>query len=509
MVTLQVNDFGVDLNLYTVPIILATGLAVYRLCGAIYQLYFSPLSKIPGPWYTHVSGLWLMNKTLAGKRIFAVHELHKKYGPFVRISPTEIAVSDIDAVKQIHSPHDPYRKSDWYGRLTDGINATFAIIPNDAHKARRRAWGNVWSNTNMITMEPVVRNYVNICAEKINREVEAGAKPNLMQWLQFMTTDIIADISYGKGFDMLEKETINPIIQDLLAIMFIGGVRAEFPFLKTVQTIVSYIPHPTIQWFINCNQRVSDYGDQALSALRREVQNSKDKQGNPRPSLMNKLLDDLNNPAVKHKMTMDEIRHEATNNMIAGSDTVTITGTYMMWVIYRHPEVREKLEAELRNGIGMGEITDEKVQELPYMRAVVREVLRLYSAAQMGLPRAVPDGGRLLGGYWIPAGTDVTSQGYTLHRDPSVFEDPQTFKPERWFEPTKAMENSMMPWGGQSRNCLGQHLAMMELRLLAAVMLTYCPTTGLADTCTDESMEFENYFIVKPKSHKCELMKVR
>ncbi|KAF3927103.1 hypothetical protein AA313_de0207183 [Arthrobotrys entomopaga] len=506
MVKLQINDTSIEIDYYTVPIILTAGLVVYYITNAIYHLYFSPLSKIPGPWYTAVSSLWLTQQTLAGKRIFAVHALHKKYGPFVRISPTEIAICDIDVVKQIHSTQDPYRKSDWYGRLTDGIDATFAILPNEAHKARRRAWGNVWSNSYMMTMEPVIRKYVDMCAEKINREVEAGGRPDLMRWLQFMTTDIIAEISYGKSFDMLEKETVNPIVQDLLAIMLIGGIRAEFPFLKTVQKIMSYIPHPTIQWFVNCNQRVSDYGDQALSALRSEVQSSKDKNGNPRPSLMNKLLEDLSNPSIKHKMNMQEIRHEATNNMIAGSDTVTITGTYMMWVIYRNPDVREKLEAELKDNLGGKEITDEKVQGLPYMRAVIREVLRLYAAAQMGLPRVVPEGGRWLGRYWLPAGTDVTSQGYTLHRDPKVFEDPDTFKPERWFNPTKEMEHWMMPWGGQSRR---QHLAMMELRLLAAVMLTYCPTTGLADSCTDESMEFENYFIVKPKGHKCELMKVR
>ncbi|KAF3927799.1 hypothetical protein ABW20_dc0101177 [Dactylellina cionopaga] len=48
---------------------------------------------------------------------------------------------------------------------------------------------------------------------------------------------------------------------------------------------------------------------------------------------------------------------------------------------------------------------------------------------------------------------------------------------------------------------------MMELRLLGAVILRSCKDAVLADSCTDESMEFENYFIIQPKSHKCELMK--
>ncbi|EPS35541.1 hypothetical protein H072_11038 [Dactylellina haptotyla CBS 200.50] len=430
--------------------------------------------------------------------------------PYVRISPTETDISDIDSVKQIHSPQDPYRKSDWYGPLTDGINGVYALLPNDAHRARRRAWGNLWSNTNISMMEPAVRKYVYICAEKINRELEAGRKPDLMHWFQFLTTDVIAEISYGKDMGMLENETVSSFVQDLLAILVIGAIRAQFPFLGMVQKIMSYIPHPSVQWFINANKRISDYSDQAILDYRREVQSARDKKGNLRPSLLATLLDDLDNPNVKHKMTMEEIRWEATDNLIGGSDTVTITATYLIWAIYRHPNVRAKLETELRNAIDDGqEITDEKIQHLPYLKIVIKEVLRLYSAGQFGLPRVVPDGGRLIGGYYFPAGTNVTSQGYTVHRDPEVFDEPYAFKPERWLNPTKEMENSLMPWGGHSRSCLGQNLAMMELRLIAAVMLTVCPSATLAEDCTDDSMELENYFVLRPKGHKCELVSSR
>ncbi|KAK6527789.1 hypothetical protein TWF694_004769 [Orbilia ellipsospora] len=509
MVKLDFDFIPSDLTLDHSFVILLGGYVVYLLVNVLYQLYFSPLSKIPGPWYTAVSRIWLTCHTFAGRRIFAVHNLHQKYGPVVRISPTEIAISDIEAVKQIHSQQDPYRKSDWYSGLTGDLNAVFGLVHNDTHKARRRAWGTAWSHTNMTAMEPVIRKHVYTCVEKIKREIEGGRRVDLLAWMQFMTTDIISEISYGRDMGMLAKEMVNPLVQDLLAITVVGGIRAEFPSLQTVQKILSYIPHPTIQWFVNCDHRLESHGDKALSDLRREVQDCKDKSGNPRASLFTKLLDDVDNPSAKHKMTMEEIRHEAINNMIVGSDTVTVTGTYMLWAIYRHNEVREKLERELKDaGVAGGEITDEKCQNLVYLTAVIKEALRLYSAAPMGLPRVVPDGGRLLAGYFFPQGVNVTSQAYTLHRNPKIFEDPYAFKPERWLSPTKVMENYMMPWGGQTRSCLGQHLAMMELRLLAVVMLTLCPNAGLARTCTDESMEFENYFIIKPRSHRCDLERV-
>ena len=80
-------------------------------------------------------------------------------------------------------------------------------------------------------------------------------------------------------------------------------------------------------------------------------------------------------------------------------------------------------------------------------------------------------------------------------------------------EAAKEVSNYRTPcaWFCKSQHwnivCLGQNLAMMELRLIAATMLTQCPDAVLADSCTDESMEFENYFVIKPKSHKCELKK--
>ncbi|KAF3927968.1 hypothetical protein ABW20_dc0109482 [Dactylellina cionopaga] len=418
------NNAQFDIVVQRLLVLAVATPVAYFLFYAIYQIYFSPLAKVPGPWYTAVSRFWLASKVMAGKRIFAVHELQEKYGPFVRISPTEIAVADLNSIKAIHTGPDAYPKSDWYKGLTDGIDAVFALIHNDEHRHRRKAYGNAFSNTNIAKLEPVVRKHVNTCVEKIKREVDAGGRPNILQWVQFMSTDVIGDVSYGRDFGMLEKETTNPIIQDLMAIMMIGGVRAEFPFLKTIHTILSYIPHSKVQWFVNSNKRIAEYGDNALSDMRREIENCKDKHGNPRPSLFTKLLDDINDPSVKYKMDMEQLRHEATNNMIAGSDTVTITGTYMIWAIFRHPEIRKKLEEELDSMLGRQEITDEKVQQLPYFKLVVKETLRVYSAAQFGIPRAVPEGGRQLGGYFFPAGTEVTSQAYTMHRNSKVFEDP-------------------------------------------------------------------------------------
>ena len=140
--------------------------------------------------------------------------------------------------------------------------------------------------------------------------------------------------------------------------------------------------------------------------------------------------------------------------IVAGSDTTANTLTYLVWAVCRHPEVKAALVTELEtlpaSGFGDGEL-----KQLPYLNQVVEETLRLYSAAPSTLPRRVPPGGAVLAGHWLEGGTTVSSQAYTLHRDPETFSFPDNFNPSRWERPTKDMKDAFFAFGGGSRGKLG------------------------------------------------------
>ncbi|KAK6538232.1 hypothetical protein TWF694_011111 [Orbilia ellipsospora] len=478
----------------------------YFVLSCIYQLYFSPLSKIPGPWYTSVSRIWLATVTLTGKKVFALHTLHQKYGPFVRISPVEVAVADPETVKKIHSPADPFAKTEWYKRLGAGIHAAFLITGNEEHKQRRRAYGNAWSNSNLIKLEPVIRRHIDTATMKIKRDLERGRVVDVMKWFHFATVDTISEISFGKDFEMLKNESADhPFLADLINIQAIGGMRSEISGFEYIQAVLQWIPLPPLRRFFGCQKSLFEYSDRALSELKREVMNCKN--GETRPTLFTQIIDNINNPDAKYRMTLEEMRHEAVLNLIAGTDNVTYTASWTIWVLYKHPEMRRKLEQELKPL--NGDHRDDKLQKLPYLALVIKEILRLYNALAFPTPRVVPKGGRLLGPYFFPGGSEVTPTPYTLHRSPQAFEDPLIFNPDRWLNPTKEMEAAMIPWGGPTRSCIGQHLAMIQMRLFVANMITMCPNAVLAPTCTDESMEAENFFNLRPKGHKFEVQNKR
>jgi len=96
--------------------------------------------------------------------------------------------------------------------------------------------------------------------------------------------------------------------------------------------------------------------------------------------------------------------------------------------------------------------------QLPYLDAVVREGLRCAPPIPMSFPRYVPDGGRSLEGHYLPAGTVVSCQPWTVHRDAEVFPEPWTFKPERWLEEEGRTEREKMffAFSQGSRGCIGK-----------------------------------------------------
>ena len=278
--------------------------------------------------------------------------------------------------------------------------------------------------------------------------------------------------------------------------MITGGIRAEMGFLVK---IAEKLPIKSLQHVLSLNDRLTEYGATAIERQKDHIAKSGD---SVHPTLFSKLVD----PTRNQELSTPAITAEAGNLIVAGSDTTAVSLTYLVWSLLRpqHQHVRETLLKEISSvpaEAGMSEISS-----LTYLRAVVDESLRLYGAAPGSLPRTTPSEGAQLGDHFIPAGTTVSIQAYTLHRDESIFLDPEEFRPERWHNPTQQMKDAFMPFGAGSRICLGIHLALQELLLGTFVFFKTCPTARLAASTTDESMEIENYFLIAPKSHRCEIV---
>jgi cytochrome P450 len=218
----------------------------------------------------------------------------------------------------------------------------------------------------------------------------------------------------------------------------------------------------------------------------------------------NTIFDKMIQQGEEETLTSEQIVREASNLLVAGSDTTARTLTYLIWAVLSSSDrsILSRLLVEV-NSLQEGFASDD-VSALPVLKCVIQETLRLYGAAPGALPRSVPKGGRELCSFYLPEGSIVSSQAYTLHRNAAIFPDPYTFKPDRWSQQSQAMKDSFMPFGGGTRICIGLHLAQMELLLGAACFFrAFGTSVGIAPETTTASMELENHFLVGPKGHAC------
>ncbi|KAF2706474.1 cytochrome P450 [Pleomassaria siparia CBS 279.74] len=199
----------------------------------------------------------------------------------------------------------------------------------------------------------------------------------------------------------------------------------------------------------------------------------------------------------------------------AGTDTTAnVLGT-VLWNVTQNPDVEAKLVQELKKGMTDREVVLSSVelegQGFEYLRAVVKEGLRLAYGVPGTIPRRVPKEGAMLGGRFIPGGTIVSAGIYLQNTDAATFPDPFKFDPQRWLcdaETHAKRDRQMLSFSRGSRACIGINLAYATLHLTVAHLFRRfdIKTTGYT---TEHDMEWNDRFVPVPNGRIKGLVKVR
>lgn len=167
-------------------------------------------------------------------------------------------------------------------------------------------------------------------------------------------------------------------------------------------------------------------------------------------------------------MSDAELHDQLITLLIAGYETTASAMAWALYWIHRHPQVSEKLLSELNQ---LGETPDPaSVAQLPYLTAVCYETLRLFPVATLTMPREVKEPVELMG-YPLESGTRVYGCIYLTHQRPDLYPEPKLFKPERFLE-RQFSPYEFLPFGGGVRRCIGEALALFEMKLVLATMLS-------------------------------------
>ena len=99
--------------------ICAAAIPLAWLSIRVHKALFSPLLKVPGPYFTFITDVWLMLQEFMGNRREYIHQLHKQYGPVVRLGPNEVSFTSVEALKEIYSSGGSgYDKTEFYTLFT-------------------------------------------------------------------------------------------------------------------------------------------------------------------------------------------------------------------------------------------------------------------------------------------------------------------------------------------------------------------------------------------------------
>ena len=165
-----------------------------------------------------------------------------------------------------------------------------------------------------------------------------------------------------------------------------------------------------------------------------------------------------------------QLRDEVLTLLLAGHETTALALSWAWHLLSRNPEAEAKLLEELQEVLEDRAPTVEDLPRLSYAEMVIKESMRLYPPA-WGVSREAIAACEI-GGYRVPAGTQLLIVLWAMHRDPRYFEDPEVFDPTRW-EGTRAMRvprYAYLPFGAGPRVCIGSTFAMTEAILLLAAI---------------------------------------
>lgn len=165
----------------------------------------------------------------------------------------------------------------------------------------------------------------------------------------------------------------------------------------------------------------------------------------------------------------------------AGHETTATALLWWSWLLAGHPQAAQRARQEVDTVLQGADPAADSVTALPYLAATLKEAMRLYPPVAAVMTR------RLLRpialrGLVLPAGTLVRITPWVMHRDGRWFTEPDRFMPERFLaEAGTAPRGAWMPFGAGPRVCIGQHFAMLEMTLVAALMLQRCTLHRRAD----------------------------
>uniref|UniRef100_UPI0037E949F6 sterol 26-hydroxylase, mitochondrial n=1 Tax=Semicossyphus pulcher TaxID=241346 RepID=UPI0037E949F6 len=168
------------------------------------------------------------------------------------------------------------------------------------------------------------------------------------------------------------------------------------------------------------------------------------------------------------QMSTNDVYGSIAELLLAGVDTTSNTLTWTLHLLSKHPEIQDRLHKEVCTLVPAERLPSaEEVTKMPYLRAVIKEALRMYPVVPLNA-RIITEKSVSIGGYQFPKNTPFTLCHYAISHDPDTFPEPHMFRPERWLRDGRERPNPFgsIPFGFGVRGCVGRRIAELEMYMV-------------------------------------------
>ncbi|KAK9757229.1 hypothetical protein RND81_01G150000 [Saponaria officinalis] len=308
--------------------------------------------------------------------------------------------------------------------------------------------------------------------EKIGKSICAV---NLSETFMTFTNDVICRVAFGRKYSGDEdgakfRELLKEFVE-LLGTFTVGNFIPWLAWIDRVNGLDKKVSKLATEFDQFLEGIVQEHVDRLTTGGNGEVAEKAERVNDFVDVLLKVQMDNT----VGFPIDRDSIKALILDMFAGGTDTTYTVLEWAMTELLRHPEAMKKLQDEVRSITNnQAHVTEDDLDKMVYLKAVIKETLRLYPPIPLLVPRESTHAVKI-NGYDIPAGTRVITNAWAIHRDPLTWEEPDAFRPERFLDcpiDFKGQDFELIPFGFGRRGCPGILFAMANNEIVLANLVS-------------------------------------
>ncbi|QRV96320.1 cytochrome P450 family protein [Ceratobasidium sp. AG-Ba] len=366
-------------------------------------------------------------------------------------------------------------------------------------------YGERWKRQRIITQEVLDPSAAGELYSKMIKQVRLSMQrllhnpEGIAHEIRWMIASILLSSVYGYEASYPHDDLVK-LVETSVDHMCEAGVPGNF-FVNTLPWLI-HVPSwfPGAGWKRKANEWRAEKDrvvNEPLEWTKSQMASNKASYSISKALLTKLVTDEV--PKNRIEEEEDIIRWVTTTLYSAGSDSETSTETSFILAMILYPEVQRKAQAELDNVLGgrLPELTDREA--LPYVNAVMKEVMRWRPAVPMGVAHSTTQDD-VYRGFFIPKGTIVSMNVWSIGRDPKIYPNPEDFNPDRYLDPNLPL-SPVFSLG--RRDCPGAHFAQSSMFLMMSTFLTIFNVTATPGKPFPEPKVRNNVLVAHPMPFDC------